>query len=209
MLSFEMRESGYFYEVDSSYSWQDWIDSGDPGSEDFQIRLGTVIWLVWSEELFYLDGSEVLPEDLIADYVNDTGSSGGGGSNPDPDPDPPASDGHNCYIGINGKARKFTDVYIGVNGKARKVKKIYIGVNGKARLCWISTSSGGGSTQTFIFEVEGYEYFAPIDITWGDWIEQGHPGSEDFHWNRGYLYHTPSGVLLDGVMETDLIINTV
>lgn len=37
------------------------------------------------------------------------------------------------WVGVNGTARKGTDLYVGVNGKARKVTAGYIGVNGKAR----------------------------------------------------------------------------
>ena len=39
----------------------------------------------------------------------------------------------NSYVGVNGLARKVTDLYVGVNGVARRVSKGYVGVNGVAR----------------------------------------------------------------------------
>jgi hypothetical protein len=44
-----------------------------------------------------------------------------------------------AYIGIDGLARKVTNMYIGVDGVARKVKTGYIGVDGIARQFWTST----------------------------------------------------------------------
>lgn len=38
-----------------------------------------------------------------------------------------------AYVGIEGKARKATNLYVGVDGKARKVVRAYIGVDGKAQ----------------------------------------------------------------------------
>lgn len=38
-----------------------------------------------------------------------------------------------AYVGIDGKARKATDLYIGIDGKARKIVRAYVGVDGKAR----------------------------------------------------------------------------
>lgn len=38
-----------------------------------------------------------------------------------------------AYVGIDGKARKATDLYVGIDGKARKIVRAYVGVNGKAQ----------------------------------------------------------------------------
>lgn len=46
------------------------------------------------------------------------------------------------YVGIEGKARKITDIYVGVDGKARKVKRAYVGVDGKAHM-WFSDVKPG------------------------------------------------------------------
>lgn len=38
-----------------------------------------------------------------------------------------------AYVGIDGKARKATDLYVGIEGKARKIIRAYVGVDGKAQ----------------------------------------------------------------------------
>lgn len=37
------------------------------------------------------------------------------------------------YVGIDGKARKATDLYVGIEGKAREIIRAYVGVDGKAQ----------------------------------------------------------------------------
>lgn len=70
MLFFKIKD--YDYEVYSDYTWRNWVDSGDQGSEDFKIRRSTVTWEVQSEQLFYEDGSEVMADDLVADWISKT-----------------------------------------------------------------------------------------------------------------------------------------
>ncbi|MBU5626540.1 hypothetical protein KQI82_06350 [Oscillibacter sp. MSJ-2] len=41
-----------------------------------------------------------------------------------------------AYIGIDGTARKATNIYIGVDGVAHKVKAAYVGVDGVAEKFW-------------------------------------------------------------------------
>ena len=52
-----------------------------------------------------------------------------------------------AYVGIDGKARKITNMYVGVDGVARKIIKGYVGVDGIARLIYIASSTPGGGDE--------------------------------------------------------------
>lgn len=70
MVFFEIKD--YQYELyDESYTWRDWVQSGDQGSEDFSIRRNVVKWTPQSEEVLYVDGTNVSADDLIMDWINE------------------------------------------------------------------------------------------------------------------------------------------
>lgn len=52
-----------------------------------------------------------------------------------------------AYVGIDGKARKITNMYVGVDGVARKIIKGYVGVDGIARLIYSASSTPGGGDE--------------------------------------------------------------
>lgn len=58
----------------------------------------------------------------------------------------------NSYIGIDGAAKKITDIYIGVDNVSKKVLKGYVGVDGVAKLFW----AGSIPFPDFLIDFNGY-----------------------------------------------------